>query len=123
MADSYWHPDVLAKIREGIQANVEKAAIYLKGKLKEALNETGNPYIAARGAKGPHYKNENPSLEGEAPHKMLGDLQRSVTYEMQEGTAVVGTNLEYGKYLEFGSSKVQARPWLRSTLLREAERI
>lgn len=108
-----------------LRRNIERAAIHLQARTKEALNVTGNPYIAARG-KSIWYKNENPSSPGEPPHKMLGDLQRSIAYEIStpDGqTAAVGTNLNYGFYLEIGSSKMAARPWLRATLDKEADNL
>lgn len=44
-----------------------------------------------------------------------GTLLRGIeTQEVNGGLGVlVGTNVEYGLYLEFGTSKMAARPWLR----------
>jgi HK97 gp10 family phage protein len=43
-----------------------------------------------------------------------GHLRRNVQMEMdrQRIEARVGTNVVYGRYLEFGTSKMAARPWL-----------
>ena len=122
MARVEWYGDEFSKeLEKTIGENIEKAAIYFKGKVKEALNVTGNPYRYALGNKGPWYRNLNPSSPGEPPHKMLGDLQRSIAHEMTQdkSTAYVGTNVEYGYYLEIGTSKMEARPYLRSTLMKE----
>jgi HK97 gp10 family phage protein len=61
------------------------------------------------------------SAPGAPPYKQTGLLRASVTHELSEGylavTARVGTNLPYGKYLELGTRKMAARPWLRRALL------
>jgi hypothetical protein len=60
----------------------------------------------------------NPSAPGEPPHKQLGHLRRSVTYEVDAAasTGRVGTNLLYGLWLELGTRLMAARPWLRRAL-------
>jgi phage gpG-like protein len=122
MAKIEWHGNEFnEELEQSLAKNIEAAAIYFKEKVKRAIGVTGNPYRYAIGAKGPWYRNENPSAPGYPPHKMLGDLQRSIAHEMSEDkqTAFVGTNLEYGYYLEVGTRKMEARPYLRSTLEKE----
>ena len=57
------------------------------------------------------------SAPGEAPAQQLGDLRKSVTGGLEkEGRNIigyVGTGLDYGPMLEYGTSKMAARPWLR----------
>ena len=64
----------------------------------------------------------NPSAPGEYPRKMLGHLRRNIQMEFDAATMVarVGTNVKYGKYLETGTRRMAARPWL-SRGLREAQ--
>lgn len=60
-----------------------------------------------------------PSAPGEPPHKQTGRLRASVAYEVDEGTLTgrVGTNVDYGKYLELGTKRgIAPRPWLRRAL-------
>lgn len=59
-----------------------------------------------------------PSSPGEPPHKQTGRLRASVGSEVipNDLTGRVGTNLEYGKCLELGTSRMAARPWLRRSL-------
>ena len=70
---------------------------------------------------------KNPSLPGEPPKKVTGELQRSIAWVTESDTSSialqVGTNLEYGRYLELGTSKMVARPYLRATLLERLNRI
>ena len=58
-----------------------------------------------------------PSKPGEPPRKRTGTLQKSVAHAIRvEPDAVVarvGTAVRYGYYLEFGTRKMAARPWLR----------
>ncbi len=120
-----FNDDVLTDLEKKLGQNLERAAIYLKSKIKENLNTTGEPYLASEGPSGRHYKNEDVSAPGEFPHKMLGNLQRSVAHAMEadKSKAYVGSNLAYALYLEVGTSKMAARPFFRPTLLAEADAI
>ena len=48
-----------------------------------------------------------------------GQLARRVTVEIAPNglTATVGTNLTYGTFLELGTRRMAARPWLRPAFL------
>ena len=55
------------------------------------------------------------SAPGEYPMSDTGRLASNVIFNLATGsnpTASVGTNISYGAYLEFGASKMAARPWL-----------
>ncbi|KKN45136.1 hypothetical protein LCGC14_0685890 [marine sediment metagenome] len=100
-----WHgPSVKFKIKEGMQRNLMAAAIFVVGKVKQSLATAGptktNPHTPASGP-------------GEPPHRRTGTLSRSITHEVTAATARVGTNIKYGKFLETGTSKMAARPYLR----------
>lgn len=60
------------------------------------------------------------STPGTPPHVRTGTLSRSIDQEtfQRSGEFVgrVGTNLIYGKYLELGTSRMAARPYLRPAL-------
>jgi HK97 gp10 family phage protein len=70
---------------------------------------------AERGQKGRLVENAFPSKPGQPPRKQTGQLQGSITYEIDpvKMTARVGTNLMHGKYLELGTRKMAKRPWLK----------
>lgn len=46
-----------------------------------------------------------------------GNLRRNIEHGvMGDDTAVVGTNVEYGKYVEYGTSKMAPRPFLKQAV-------
>lgn len=52
------------------------------------------------------------------PNTDTGRLVQSIKFEFENGglVAYVGTNLNYGAWLEFGTVKMKARPWLRPAI-------
>lgn len=70
---------------------------------------------------------KNPSLPGESPKKITGELQRSIAWVTESDTSSIalqiGTNLDYGRYLELRTSKMAPRPYLRATFLERLNRI
>jgi HK97 gp10 family phage protein len=54
---------------------------------------------------------------GQAPNTDTGKLVASIAAEkVKDGHYVVGTNLDYGAWLELGTSKMLPRPWLEPAL-------
>jgi len=45
-----------------------------------------------------------------------GRLRSSITYEIEGTTGKVGTNVDYAKYIEFGTEKMSPQPYLRPAL-------
>ena len=46
-----------------------------------------------------------------------GNLRRSIEHGVEgNDTAYVGTNVEYGKYVEYGTSRMKPRPFLKQAL-------
>ena len=65
-----------------------------------------------------------PSKPGEPPHAQTGRLRGSVAWEMASRfVARVGSNSKYAKYLELGTSRMAARPWLRRALSEMGDKI
>jgi HK97 gp10 family phage protein len=66
------------------------------------------------------------SKPGEYPHKEDdGILRSSITYNVDKENlnVKVGTPLLYGKFLERGTRKMAARPFLQLTTIQQAEKI
>lgn len=68
-------------------------------------------------------RKHHPSLPNEYPAVDNGDLRRSITFEVEEhSNSVKGkvgstiNNPPYPVYLEYGTSRMQPRPWLRPSI-------
>ena len=65
---------------------------------------------------------DSPSEPGQPPAVVTGRLRASITHRLEGGgneaetTGYVGTNVEYAKWLEFGTSKMEPRPFLTPAL-------
>lgn len=61
----------------------------------------------------------NPSLPGEAPHLRTGQGQRNIAYEIvpEKLTGRVGVRQQgrYMAFLDIGTKRCKARPWLLAT--------
>ena len=54
---------------------------------------------------------------GQAPNTDNGDLVKSIALDKQsDANYLVGSNLPYAAWLEFGTSKTGARPWLEPAM-------
>lgn len=69
-----------------------------------------------------------PSVPGNPPAVDGGDLKRSITFSVtEEDTRIIGRvgstqrDPPYGFYLEFGTSRMAERPWLRPAMARNKE--
>lgn len=83
--------------------------------------------IQKKSAGGTVYQKYNPrrthqaSAPGQPPNTDTGRLAGSVRVVVSAATAEVGTDLEYGRYLEFGTQDMGARPWLNPALESQRE--
>ncbi len=119
-----WDTTALARIEAEHKKNLARAAIHLKAKCREYCNRP-QEYERTKGPKGVHYKGLDPSQPGEFPKRVIGDLVRSIAHEPAPDKLnwKVGTASIVGLYLEFGTRKMAARPWLSQTLLLERDNI
>lgn len=60
------------------------------------------------------------SAPGDPPHKRTGELQDGIEVIMGESAneifGSIGTSVGHGRDLEFGTKKMQSRPWLLRSL-------
>ena len=72
---------------------------------------------------GAQYGRHRASAPGDAPAVDTGRLRQSISaVRIDTGHWRVGTNVEYALYLEFGTRKIAARPFMRPAADREQQR-
>lgn len=73
------------------------------------------------------WKPHTASAPGDFPAKDTGELIQSIAREVEKTdkgvVGRVGTDKIYGPMLEFGTSKMEARPWLRKTFEETEEEV
>ena len=76
---------------------------------------TGRPVQRSRQGGGTY--THTASNEGQAPNTDTGKLVASIAVEKEtDANYLVGSNLDYAAFLEFGTSKTGARPWLEPAM-------
>ena len=121
------------RFRQAVHAhmadNIEAAAIYLKGRIKKNISRAHNRYHRSKPRKGGVARRvgHDPSRPGEYPKKLSGTLRRNILHEANRAmlTARVGVarGVIYGKFLEWGTSRMKARPYLMRTLIEKQKTV
>lgn len=125
-----WNDGYIKKLERTIGRRVQSSGYFLVSKVREKISTTGRTFtrrttksgknVVSRGKLG-----SNPSTPGEPPHKQTGRLRSSIaqSYDESAMTSRVGTPVAYGKFLELGTSKMAARPYLRAALAENRKEI
>lgn len=114
-----------------IRLRVTAAAIYLTNVIKADISQPGTlVYSVIPGGKFKRtIRNFTHSLPGNPPYLQTGRLRGSIAWELVDSTRVgepgiysrVGTNLKYGLYLETGTRKMSARPYIKINMMKHRE--
>lgn len=95
-------------------------ALEIRNEAVKLLNDNGD---------GPRQTRYNPkrtvnvSPEGSPPNTDTGRLVQSIKVEREGNGFLVGTNLKYGAWLEFGTLNSNPRPWLSRALANATKKI
>ena len=112
-----------AAIERMMSRRIGQACGYLEKVVKADISQTGTLRYHPLTKKGKRSKtaktiyNFTHSVPGNPPYKQTGHLRRSITHEVSKLIGRVGTNLLYGRYLELGTRRMAARPYLRRALI------
>jgi phage gpG-like protein len=113
MARLKWNgPEAKRRIEHEMSNRMAVACRLVMNHAKELLSVSGTG--GTPGSKRNY--GSNPSAPGEPPHKQYGRLRASVATEVEGMRGRVGTNVDYGRYLEQGTRKMAPRPWLKRSL-------
>lgn len=117
---------------EGVMKKIDSTA---QDRILESVNEVRNTVLETLSGdrSGRVYKVPGTSKTyvasspGQPPAVQLGDLRKSIKGGVEEegGSIVgfVGTELPKGPMLEFGTSRMAARPWLRPSFEKSADKV
>lgn len=134
-----WNPQMITKATgKKLELNLDKAAQLLTNYIVQSFGSA--PKQPLKSGKGFRkfttlgWKESHPSAPGEIPHVVTGALRRSITWSRSIGNAYVrkigstlpptpGSKYSYAFYLEFGTSRMAARPFMYPALRKCADRI
>jgi hypothetical protein len=126
-----WAPEnVITMARVNATTRLEKLGsemvAYIKNQMENTTLDYMKPYVYEDGL---HF----PSKAGEFPAVWYGDLYKALEYKVvTKGNGIVllvGVNLDqedqegYAIWLEYGTAKMKARPWLEPTLFMFEDRL
>lgn len=130
-----WYGDQFKReLVQQVTKSVSAAAIYLSGQTKADISQPGTLRYGVPGkGKKPRQKtiyNFTHSKPGNPPYKQTGRLRGSIAWELVgvgRGLSVpvgrVGTNVRYGRWLELGTKRMAARPFLEVNLVKHKSAI
>ena len=111
-------PNIDGEVTKSIELCCQKVRSDIQESMAKTERNMNKSYYT-HNKKIPHH----PSLPGNPPAPETGNLRNCIRYEIhaepRSPYGVVGTTQKdppYGQYLEYGTSKVAPRPWLRPVM-------
>lgn len=87
-----------------LSAAIRASAVDYEAEIKSRMRSSGGGRI---------YDLHQASAPGQPPAVDTGQLINSITTEIDDNSATIGTNVEYAMPLEFGTDRMAARPvWI-----------
>lgn len=105
---------IQVEIRTEVSKLIAKTALAIEATAKKSMSQMGQGrWYTGRGkGRGDH----RASAPGDPPATDTGRLRASIRTDLTEITrlsATIGTEVAYGRFLEYGTASMAARPWLR----------
>ena len=111
------------EIEREIRNELISTAVFIRNQIIKSMRKSPKKVrINPRNGRGYWWlsggKVHTPSSPGFAPRVDTGDLIKSILMDVRAGEVEVGSNLKgkdgkYPIFLEFGTDKMEARPWIR----------
>ena len=115
-------PDMLNAVDQGVEVTAGDVRTFAI----KSIQEQSPGQMVKRSRQGGGTYSHVAAAPGNAPNNDNGDLVTSIAVE-QIGKAeyVVGTNLDYGAFLEFGTSKSDGKswPWLHPAMMANTDNL
>lgn len=89
------------EFKEAVDKNLFKAAIFMQGEVKDSIAG---------------HRAELTSVD-------TGRFLNSISFQVKEGQAIVFTDVPYAKFLEYGTSNIEARNHFRNSVARNKEEV
>ena len=117
-----WNGDAaMKKLKAEMGRRLDACGILTTNHVRQMISIEGAG--KATGKRGKLIYGANPSAPGSPPHKQTGRLAASMAWERDGLVARVGTAVKYGPWLEMGTSRMAARPFLHRALNEMTPRI
>lgn len=101
------------QMEQAVDAGVMVTAQAVRTHAIKSIQEQSPGQVVMRSRQGGGTYPHVAAAEGETPNTDTGKLVSSIAAEkVAEAEYDVGTNLEYGEFLEMGTVKMRPRPWL-----------
>jgi len=119
--------EVHEKLVRHLSDGLTKTALVVENDIRDSFGDSGQTPAGFRGS-GKKWRESNRSQPWEPPHVQTGHLKRSIGHDkpaelMRRVGSGVGNkeSVGYGVYLEFGTSRMLPRPWLRPAIWRNRD--
>ena len=116
-----WNGEGIAKTIENTMVNrLDLAGLTLMNEARSLISRD-----QPRSGKGARKVGLDPSRPGKPPKRVTGTLHRSIFWALdrQAVKGRVGTPLKYGLFLELGTARMAARPWMITAVRNKIETI
>lgn len=102
--------DIKFKMENDFSTLIEEAAFSQIERALEKVGQTAERYAKLACPVG------TPESTGKKRY-IGGTLRNSITHTHDKNTAYIGTNVEYAPYVEMGTKKMAARPYLKPAIM------